>query len=202
MRASRLQLHGSRGRRLWQVTAASTARTPSRSLSSAAVATTPAATDPSASPGTAQSCRFSAQRTFPSAPTIDVLFLRHAHRLAAPLGDRRRRLQLDREPHARDDLRVAAAGHAVLVVPQADQRTGAVAVQADRVRVDRAVDVLAPSCARARRPRISLPVRPGRNLVHHDVLQRVRVGERARAGPRARRSRRAAARRRCAACRC
>ena len=42
---------------------------------------------------------------------------------------------------------IAAAGHAVLVVPQPDERAGAVAVHADRMRVHRAVDALAPSCA-------------------------------------------------------
>ena len=82
----------------------------------------------------------------------DVFFLRHPHRLAVPLGHRRRRLQLDREPHARDDLGVAASGHAVLIVPESDQRAGAVAVQADRMRVDGAVDALATSSARATSP--------------------------------------------------
>src|SRR5688572_32179856 len=37
-----------------------------------------------------------------------VLFLSHAHGLTTPLRHRRRRLQLRRVPHVRDELRVAA----------------------------------------------------------------------------------------------
>src|SRR5262249_41966752 len=38
-----------------------------------------------------------------------VFFLRHSHFLSSPLGDWRCRLQLDREPHARDHFRIAAS---------------------------------------------------------------------------------------------
>ncbi len=46
-----------------------------------------------------------------------VLLLRHLHRLPTPLRHRRRRLQLDREPHRRNHSRVAAADDAVLIIP-------------------------------------------------------------------------------------
>src|ERR1043166_4443037 len=66
-----------------------------------------------------------------------VFFLRHLHRLAAPLGHRRRRLQLDREPHRWNHFRLAASDDAILIVPEPDERPSAVAVQADRVRIHR-----------------------------------------------------------------
>src|SRR5262249_59744070 len=82
----------------------------------------------------------------PAVPAVGaddhVLFLRHLNRLAAPLGNRRGCLQLDRKPHRRDDAGFAAPDDAVLVVPEADERTGAVAIQANRMRVHRAVDAL------------------------------------------------------------
>src|ERR1043166_9117452 len=86
--------------------------------------------------------RLALERPADSAGGIDdgVLFLRGVDGLAVPLGHLGRRLQLDREPHVRDHLRVAAAGHTVLVILKPDERTGAVAVHADRMGVDRSVD--------------------------------------------------------------
>jgi len=121
-----------------------------------------------------------AQRPAQLAFRIDdrVLLLSHPHRLAAPLRDRTRRLQLDRPPHARDHLRVAAAGNAVLVVPQPDDRARAVAVEADRVRVDRAVDpLLLHPRTRGGEDLVARAARP--QLLHDDVLERVGDGERA-----------------------
>src|SRR5437899_2183082 len=70
----------------------------------------------------------------------------------------------------------AAAGDAVLVVPEADERSGAVAVHADRMRVHRAGDAL----------RLHARQHGSENLVagaaradffHGNVLHCVRVGE-------------------------
>src|SRR6516162_10139263 len=69
-----------------------------------------------------------------------VLFLRHLNRLAAPFRDGRRRLELNREPHGRHDLGVAATGNAVLIVPEPDKRSGSMPVHADGMRVHRAGD--------------------------------------------------------------
>src|SRR5690606_23598480 len=55
----------------------------------------------------------------------EVLFLGDLHLLVVPLRDRRRGLQLRGEPHAGDDLAVAAPGDAVLIVPEPEDRTGA-----------------------------------------------------------------------------
>src|SRR2546425_11825525 len=75
---------------------------------------------------------------------LGILFLGGADRLAPPLRNGRRRLQLDREPAARDERHIAAARDAFLVVPQADQRAGGVSAVADGMRVDRAVDARRP----------------------------------------------------------
>src|SRR6266516_3608703 len=106
-----------------------------------------------------------------------VLFLRHLHRLSAPLRHWRCGLQLDREPHRRDHARFAAAGDAVLIVPEADERSGAVAVQADRMRVHRAGDAFRLH-ARQHRSENLVAGAARADFFHGNVLHRVRVGER------------------------
>src|SRR4051812_8103331 len=88
----------------------------------------------------------------------DVLLLCAADRLPSPFGAGWAGPDLDRAPHVRDDAHVAAAGHALLIVPQADERAGAMPIQSDRVRVHGAVDALGTH-ARARRAqdRIAAP---------------------------------------------
>src|SRR5207249_3448991 len=73
-------------------------------------------------------------------PELRVLFLRGPHRLVAPFRQWRRGLELDGEPGVGDQSDVAASGHSLLVVPQTDERPGAVPAVADRVGVDRAGD--------------------------------------------------------------
>src|SRR5678815_2471361 len=68
-------------------------------------------------------------------PEHHVLFLRRAHELSVPLRHGQRGLQLDREPGVGYHAMIAAARDAVLPVPEPDERSGAVAVQADGVRV-------------------------------------------------------------------
>src|SRR5207247_339406 len=70
-------------------------------------------------------------------PELRVLFLRGPHRLVAPFRQWRRGLELDGEPGVGDQSDVAASGHSLLVVPQTDERPGAVPAVADRVGVDR-----------------------------------------------------------------
>jgi hypothetical protein len=77
-----------------------------------------------------------------------------AIRTATPFRHRRRRLRLDREPHRRDNLGVAAAGHAVL-----SPITRPPAPAACRSAEHRAVD--APSFIRWSSEADLLPVRPG-----------------------------------------
>ena len=73
----------------------------------------------------------------PSRPAIrsehGVLFLRHPDRLTAPLGDRGRRLELDRVLHLRDDPCIPLPRHSPLTIPEADGRTGTMSVLADRM---------------------------------------------------------------------
>src|ERR671922_2685372 len=71
---------------------------------------------------------------------LRVLFLGGADAMVVPLGHRGGRLQLDREPAVRHQRDVPALGNALLVVPQADQGSGAVAAVADGVGVDRPGD--------------------------------------------------------------
>src|SRR5688500_806175 len=70
----------------------------------------------------------------------DLLFLRHAHGLAVPLGNGARHLKLRREPAVRANRYVAACRDAFLPVPQTDQRPGPMAVIADGMGVDRAIE--------------------------------------------------------------
>jgi hypothetical protein len=91
-------------------------------------------------------------------------------------------------------------GNAVLIVPQADQRAGAVPVHRRSGACRRAVDPLAPHPL-ARRRSTSLPVRPGR--ISSSTMSCSRFERRApRTSRRARPFRRGAARSPCAACRC
>src|SRR4051812_3001559 len=70
---------------------------------------------------------------------VGLLLLPAGELAAAPLGDGGGRLELDREPGGGPQLQVAAPRHPLLVVPEADQGAGAVALVADGVAVDRAV---------------------------------------------------------------
>src|SRR6266498_2072651 len=69
-----------------------------------------------------------------------ILFGSDPQVLAAPFTDGGSRGELDRKPAARQDEYIAATGHTLLTVPQADQRSRTVSVIADRMSVDRAVD--------------------------------------------------------------
>src|SRR5688572_5080753 len=76
--------------------------------------------------------------------TVDghVLLESHANALAVPLGHRRRGLKLDRKPHRWDYHRVTAARYSVLIIPEANERTGTMPVYTYRMRVDRSIDSL------------------------------------------------------------
>src|SRR5687768_4914170 len=64
----------------------------------------------------------------------------HADALTAPLWNGRCGLKLDREPHGRNHRNVPATWHALLIIPQADERSGAMAMHSDRMRVHRSID--------------------------------------------------------------
>src|SRR6266513_273258 len=57
---------------------------------------------------------------------VRVLFLRRPDRLVAPFRQRGRGLELDGKPAVGDQGDVPASGHPLLVVPQPDERPGAV----------------------------------------------------------------------------
>ena len=82
------------------------------------------------------SWRFSAQRTLPSAPMITSSSC--AIRTGWPFHSGTGVVACSSIEYHMLGITLASPrpGHAVLVVPQPDQRTGAVAVQANRVRVD------------------------------------------------------------------
>ena len=90
----------------------------------------------------------------------DALLQRHPHALAAPLGHRPAHGELQRVDGVGVHGVVAGPADAALLVPLADRRPGAVAVDADRVGVDVGVDALRGG-RRAGRRSTSLPVRPG-----------------------------------------
>ena len=60
-----------------------------------------------------------------------VLLQHEPDGLAAPLGHRHGRVELDRVGRVREQRVVAAAGDAALLVPQPDRRAGAVPVEPD-----------------------------------------------------------------------
>src|SRR5689334_3359387 len=74
---------------------------------------------------------------------IRLFLLAADETLALPFRDGGGGLELDGEPGARADGEVATDGHAFLAVPETDEGAGAVAVIADGMGVDRAVDPLA-----------------------------------------------------------
>ena len=90
----------------------------------------------------------------------DALLEGHPHALPVPLRHGTAHREFQRVDGVGVDGVVAGARDAALLVPLADRRAGAVAVEADRVRVDVGVDALGPAAAARAAASTALPVRP------------------------------------------